>query len=219
MRELAYNVIGSVPRGAFNGERSPDTSQTNGGLCMIEIRIHGRGGQGAVVASKVLAEAVFAEGKWVQAFPSFGVERRGAPVAAFVRIDDSQVRLRNEIYEPDHIIVLDETLLGTGIPTAGLKSGGVVLINTPEPPDRFPDLAAFRVATVDASRIAVEHRLGSKAAPIVNTAILGAFVRAVPLCTLDSVATAVEANVPIKPKENAAATRAAYDAVLMAVPA
>ena len=186
---------------------------------MIEIRIHGRGGQGAVVASKVLADAVFAEGKWVQAFPSFGVERRGAPVAAFIRIDDRQVRLRNEIYEPDHIIVLDETLLLSGIPTAGLKPGGIVLINSPLPPDSYADLRDFRVCTVDASRIAVEHGLGSRAAPIVNTAILGAFVRVLPVSSLDALAVAVEANVPIKPQENAAATRAAYDAVLMAVPA
>jgi len=184
---------------------------------MIEIRIHGRGGQGAVVASKVLADAVFSEGKWVQAFPSFGVERRGAPVAAFVRISDSQVRLRNEIYEPDHIIVLDETLLATGIPTSGLKSGGVVLVNSTSAPDCFSELSAYRVATVDASGIALEHRLGTKAAPIVNTAILGAFVRVVPLCSLESVAAAIQDNVPIKPNENAEAARAAYSAVMMAV--
>lgn len=186
---------------------------------MIEIRVHGRGGQGAVVASKVLAEAVFAEGKWVQAFPSFGVERRGAPVAAFIRIDDRPVRLRNEIYEPDHIIVLDPTLLTTGIPTAGLKPGGVILINTPTEPAEWPDLSAFRVVTVDASRIAAEHRLGSRAQPIVNTAIAGAFVRAVPVCSLAAVEAAVMNNVPVKREENASAARDAYEAVKELVPA
>jgi 2-oxoisovalerate ferredoxin oxidoreductase gamma subunit len=180
---------------------------------MIEMRVHGRGGQGAVVASKALADAVFSEGKWVQAFPSFGVERRGAPVAAFVRIDDRPVRLRNEIYEPDHVIVLDPTLLSTGIPLAGLKEGGTVLINTPEPPESFANLGNYRIVTVDASRIAAEHRLGSKAAPIVNTAILGALIRVVPVCSLESLAKAVEANVPVKQAENAAAARVAYEAV------
>ena len=184
---------------------------------MIEIRVHGRGGQGAVVASKVLAEAVFADGQWVQAFPSFGVERRGAPVAAFIRIDDKPIRLRNEIYEPDHIIVLDPTLLSTGIPTAGLKPGGTILINTPLPPDEWKGLGPFKVATVDASRIAVEHRLGSRAAPIVNTAIVGAFIQVVPVCTLGSVAVAVKNNVPVKRDENAAAAIAAYDAVKIMV--
>src|SRR4030043_1710081 len=78
---------------------------------MIEIRIHGRGGQGAVIASEVLAAAFFKEGKYVPAFPAFGVERRGAPVAAFTRVDDQPIRIRHNIYEPDHIIVLDPTLM------------------------------------------------------------------------------------------------------------
>jgi pyruvate ferredoxin oxidoreductase gamma subunit/2-oxoisovalerate ferredoxin oxidoreductase gamma subunit len=186
---------------------------------MVEIRVHGRGGQGAVVASKVLAEAVFTEGQWVQAFPSFGVERRGAPVAAFIRIDDKPVRLRNEIYEPDHIIVLDPTLISTGIPTAGLKPGGTVLINSPLPPAEWTSLGPYRIATVDASRIAADHRLGSRAQPIVNTAIIGAFVNVVPVCSLDAVADAVKNNVPVKHEENAAAAREAYRAVVVMVEA
>ena len=79
---------------------------------MIEIRFHGRGGQGAVIASKVLASAIYKQGQYAQSFPSFGVERRGAPVAAFTRIDDKPILIRCEIYQPDHLIVLDPTLLG-----------------------------------------------------------------------------------------------------------
>jgi len=91
---------------------------------MIEIRIHGRGGQGAVIASEVLASAFFKEGKFVQAFPAFGAERRGAPVAAFARVDDQPIRIRHFIYEPDHIIILDPTLIESTQVDSGLKEGG-----------------------------------------------------------------------------------------------
>ena len=91
---------------------------------MLEIRTHGRGGQGAVVASEILAAAFFREGKHVQSFPTFGVERRGAPVAAFTRVDDQPILLRCEVYEPDHVMVLGETLVESVDTTAGLKSMG-----------------------------------------------------------------------------------------------
>ncbi|MFH1757891.1 MAG: 2-oxoacid:acceptor oxidoreductase family protein, partial [Pseudomonadota bacterium] len=97
---------------------------------MIEIRIHGRGGQGAVIASEVLASAFFKEGKFVQAFPAFGVERRGAPVTAFTRVDDQPIRIRNFIYEPDHIIILDPTLIESTQVDSGLKENGWIIINT-----------------------------------------------------------------------------------------
>ena len=97
---------------------------------MIEIRIHGRGGQGAVVASQIIAEAAFREGMHVQAFPSFGSERRGAPVAAFVRLDREPVLIRTEIYEPDGLIVLDQSLITQKLVdvTQGVKEGAWVLI-------------------------------------------------------------------------------------------
>lgn len=183
---------------------------------MIEIRLHGRGGQGTVVASKVLADAVFKEGKFVQAFPFFGVERRGAPVAAFIRIDDRPVRIRNEIYEPDHVVVLDETLIATGLPAKGLKEGGVILINTPLSPDKFSVLGRFRVCTVDASRIAVEHHLGTPASPIVNTSILGALVRVLKICSIESLSQAIIENVHIKPEANAKAAKVAFESVKIA---
>ena len=180
---------------------------------MIEVRIHGRGGQGAVVASKVLAAAVFREGRYVQAFPAFGVERRGAPVAAFTRIDDEPVRLRCQIYSPDHVMVLDPGLIKVVDVTAGLKAGGWVLINSEQPPSAFRLPSRFRVATVDASAIAFKYRLGPRTAPIVNTAILGAFVKATGIAGLQALIEAVRDAVPVKPDANARATREAYGAV------
>jgi 2-oxoacid:acceptor oxidoreductase gamma subunit (pyruvate/2-ketoisovalerate family) len=181
---------------------------------MIEIRFHGRGGQGAVIASKVMAVAVFKEGRWVQSFPKFGVERRGAPVEAFLRIDEEKILLRNNIYEPHHIIVLDATLIDAVDVTTGLHEGGLVLINTIKQPSDFPNLSAYKVACVDASRIAIKHRLGSPSAPIVNTAILGAFAKASGLMGIDSIAEAIVEDVPIKPDANAAAAREAYENVI-----
>lgn len=180
---------------------------------MIEIRFHGRGGQGAVVASKVLAAAVFKEGQYVQSFPAFGVERRGAPVTAFTRIDDRAIRIRCQIYEPDHIVVLDPTLLKAVDVTAGLKEGGWIIINSDRDPSAFDLPEKFRVATVDANPIAIKYHLGPKSAPIVNTAILGAFAKATGIVSLEAIAEAVREAVPRNPKGNVAATREAYDSV------
>ena len=184
---------------------------------MIEIRIHGRGGQGAVIASQILAEAAFREGMHVQAFPSFGSERRGAPVAAFVRLDEEPVRVRTEIYEPDGLIVLDQSLILQKLVdvTQGLKERGWILINSSLPPERFADLGEYRVATVDAAHIAVGHRLGSITAPIVNTAILGAFSTFTGLVGLEHIAEAIGATVPVKPEANVAAAREAAEAVVI----
>jgi len=180
---------------------------------MIEVRIHGRGGQGAVIASKVLAAAVFREGRYVQAFPAFGVERRGAPVAAFTRIDHEPIRLRCQIYSPDHVMVLDPGLMQVVDVTAGLKTGGWVLINSEQPPSAFRLPSRFRVATVDASAIAFKYRLGPRTAPIVNTAILGAFAKVTGITGLEALMEAVREAVPVKPDANVWATREAYEAV------
>lgn len=163
---------------------------------MIEIRIHGRGGQGAVVASKVLACALFAQGQWVQAFPAFGVERRGAPVAAFVRADEAPILLRCQIYQPDQLIVLDPTLIQAMDVTAGLHAEGLILINTQRQPHSFKNLSAFRVATVDASAIALRRGLGTPEQPIVNTAILGAYAAVSGVVTLEAVAKGIEESMP-----------------------
>jgi 2-oxoacid:acceptor oxidoreductase gamma subunit (pyruvate/2-ketoisovalerate family) len=180
---------------------------------MLEIRIHGRGGQGTVIASKALAAAFFAEGGYVQAFPAFGVERRGAPVAAFVRTDARPILLRCEIGQPDHLIVLDPTLLEAINLTEGLRTGGWVIINTPDPPEDVALSPSFRLATVDAGAIARAHRLGPANAPIVNTAILGAFAAATGLLGLDAVLEAIRQAVPARAAENVAAARAAAAAV------
>ncbi len=180
---------------------------------MIEIRTHGRGGQGAVIASEILAEAFFREGKYVQAFPAFGVERRGAPVVAFTRVADDEIRERCEIYEPDHLIVLDPVLIDTVNITAGLKKGGWIIINTNRPLGESELLDDYRVATVDANAIAIKYGLGSRATPIVNTAIIGAFAGATGLISLEAVVDAVEEFVPMKKKDNTKATREAFERV------
>lgn len=181
---------------------------------MRELRIHGRGGQGAVVASKILAVAFFREGHWVQSFPAFGVERRGAPVTAFVRISDAHILFRCEITEPDDLIVLDPTLVSAVNVTAGLKPGGTILINSDRPPEAYPELLHHHpVATVDANTIATRHGLGSKTQPIVNTAITGAFAASTGLLRLESVLAAIEEEVPIHPEENMDAAKEAAAAV------
>jgi 2-oxoacid:acceptor oxidoreductase gamma subunit (pyruvate/2-ketoisovalerate family) len=177
---------------------------------MIEIRTHGRGGQGAVIASEILAEAFFREGKFVQAFPAFGVERRGAPVVAFTRVADDEIRERCEIYEPDHSIVLDPVLIDTVNITAGLKENGWIIINTNRPMEGSGLLATYRIATVDANAIAVKYGLGSRATPIVNTAIIGAFAAATGLVSLEAVLNAVEEFVPLKKKNNTKAAEEAF---------
>jgi 2-oxoacid:acceptor oxidoreductase gamma subunit (pyruvate/2-ketoisovalerate family) len=181
---------------------------------MRELRIHGRGGQGAVIASKVLAVAVFREGQWVQSFPAFGVERRGAPVTAFLRIAEMPIRLRCEITAPDDLIVLDPTLVDAIDVTSGLKEGGGILINTDRPPSHYGALARrFRVATVDAGEIASRHGIGSRTQPIVNTAILGAFARWSGLVSLDAVCGAIGEEIGYRSESNMAAAREAADAV------
>jgi len=158
---------------------------------MIEIRIHGRGGQGGVTLAKIIATARFLAGDSVQAFGLYAAERSGAPLQAFCRFDREPIENRNLIYEPDHVIVLDPTLVGPAI-SGGLKAGGWILINTPEPPAAFA--AAFpanRLATVDATAVARDHELGTRSVPIVNTALAGAAGRLLEL-DLESIHKALE---------------------------
>jgi 2-oxoacid:acceptor oxidoreductase gamma subunit (pyruvate/2-ketoisovalerate family) len=178
---------------------------------MIEIRFHGRGGQGAVIASKILASALFKEGKHAQAFPAFGAERRGAPVIAFTRFDKKIITRRSMVYAPDHVVVLDEPILEVVDVTAGLKENGWILINTPKPPSAFSRWAKFRVATVDANRIAQENGLGSITSPVVNTVILGAFAKITGLVGVKAVLEGIQEYVPAKAEANVAAAKAAYE--------
>lgn len=180
---------------------------------MLEIRTHGRGGQGAVIASEILAAAFFREGKHVQAFPTFGVERRGAPVAAFTRVDDHPILLRCEVYEPDHVMVLGETLVESVDVTAGLKDGGWIIINTELPPSEFDFPEKYHVATVNASGIAVNHKLGTVTSPIVNTSILGAFCKVTGAVKIESVAESIKDYVPTKAENNIKAAHEAFESV------
>ncbi len=144
---------------------------------MVEIRIHGRGGQGGVTLAKLIATSRFLQDQSVQAFGLYAAERSGAPVQAFCRFDDRPITNRNLIYEPDHVIVLDPTLVGPTI-ARGLKPGGWILLNTPIRLDRFAEeFPEYSVGTVDATALARSHGLGTRSVPIVNTALAGALAR------------------------------------------
>jgi len=155
---------------------------------MIEIRIHGRGGQGAVTTGQITAIAAFYDGKYCQTFPMFGVERTGAPVQAFVRIDDKEINLRSEVYEPDIVLVLDASLLSAVDVTAGLKKGGAIIINSNKGPKELNLNGEFDVHTIDATSTAMA--LFKK--PIVNTPILGAFSALTQMVSIGSLEKAIE---------------------------
>ncbi len=179
---------------------------------MLEVRFHGRGGQGAVLASELLAHAAFLDGKWPQSFPFFGVERRGAPVTAYVRIDDRPIALRTSITVPDVVVVLETGLLRTVPVTDGLREGGLLLVNSALPPELIEVPIPVRTATVDATGIARARGLGSPTMPIVNTAMLGALARATGVVSLDAVRGSI-VHVPAKPRENREAAADGFAAV------
>lgn len=156
-----------------------------------EIRIHGRGGQGGVTAAELIARAAYKEGKWVQAFPYFGAERRGAPVKAFARISDEPILVRSQIYNPDYIIVLDESLLEVANVTEGLKKDGIIVINTTKKPSEI-DLHGYKIATVDATGIALKLELLVAGLPVVNTAMVGAFAKATGEIRIENVVEAIK---------------------------
>jgi len=143
---------------------------------MIEIRFHGRGGQGAVTSVELLALAAIEEGKFAQGFPSFGPERRGAPVLAFCRVDDKPIKLRCKILNPDVVVVLDGSLLAIQNPPADLREGGLIVLNTPKTAAEIRQEYGYThtLVLVDANKIAREV-LG---VPIVNTTMIGALLRA-----------------------------------------
>lgn len=166
-----------------------------------------------MIAAKILSAAAFKEGKSVQSFSSHGGERRGAPVVAFVRLDDRPIRIRCRIYNPQHLIVLSQSLLEKKNTLEGLKAGGWIVLNASDGAVEPELLGDFRWAVVDANSIAARKKLGSKYSPIVNTAILGAFARATGLVTIESVMAAIEEEVPLKKKENVEAAKEAYNQV------
>lgn len=172
---------------------------------MVQIRFHGRGGQGSVTAAELFAVAAFYDGKYTQAFPSFGVERRGAPVQAFLRIADSEIRLREQVTKPDYLIVQDPTLLGENSDVLeGTEKTKGILINT----DKTTWPSIKNAVCVPATKIALE-KIGK---PFINTAILGAFAAMTGLATLASLKKAVgERFSGSLAQTNIAALEAAYE--------
>ena len=179
---------------------------------MLEIRGHARGGQGMVTAFEILAK-IFGqmEGYYVQAFPAFGVERTGAPIQAFLRVSKTPILNRSKIYNPDLIVVFDETLLDQVPIFDGLEKNGAALLNTEKPIDKFKNFTE-NIFTVPATRISLEKGLGSKALPIVNSAMIGAILKVMGE-PLDIAKDIIAANVPTKPEANVEAAEVAHNSV------
>jgi pyruvate ferredoxin oxidoreductase gamma subunit len=151
----------------------------------VEVRWHGRGGQGVVTASELLAGAALAEGKYLQSFPEFGPERMGAPIRAFTRISDKPIEIHSHVYNPDVVVVLDPTLLGNPIITDGLSDEGKLIVNFSGTPDEVRKITKFmgRIYVVDATKIAMET-IGR---PIANTCCVGALVKVTGLVGMEKV--------------------------------
>ncbi len=177
---------------------------------LIEVRWHGRGGQGAVTSAELLARAAISEGKYAQAFPSFGPERRGAPVLSFVRISGKEpIRIRAEITQPDVVVVLDPGLLGIVNITSGLKADGMVVINTKKSAEQIKQDFGINssLATVDATKIAREL-LG---VPITNTTMVGALIKATDVVGLESVVEPLRHRFGRLAEKNIDAMKRAYE--------
>jgi 2-oxoacid:acceptor oxidoreductase gamma subunit (pyruvate/2-ketoisovalerate family) len=188
------------------------TSDYYGGIkVLVEVRWHGRGGQGIVTVSRLLAHAALLEGKHVQAFPEFGPERRGAPVTGYTRISDEPISIHSNIYNPNIVVIVDPTLLGSVELTRGLVEGGTVVANTKRSLDELKESLTTKKArfyTVNAVRIALDI-LGR---PIYNTAMLGALTKAVPLVTSESLNKVVMERFPRTVGEkNVAVMKRAYE--------
>ncbi len=181
---------------------------------LVEIRWHGRGGQGAVTSAELLAQAAINEGKYAHAFPSFGPERRGAPVLAFVRISSEQpVKTRAEITEPDVVVVLDPGLLPIMKVTSGLKANGVVVVNTRKRAEQIRQEFGINwtLATVDATSIAKEI-LG---VPITNTTMVGAVLRVTGVVKLESMLEPLRHRFDRLAERNINAMKKAYEETLV----
>jgi pyruvate ferredoxin oxidoreductase gamma subunit/2-oxoisovalerate ferredoxin oxidoreductase gamma subunit len=182
---------------------------------LVEIVFHGRGGQGAVTAANLLVAAALDDGnKGVQAFPFFGAERRGAPVRAFARISEYEVNLRSEIYYPDIVIVLDESIMDIVDVLKGLKKNGKILINTTKRLEDFDFSKRFKVATVDATGIALKNEILVGGIPVVNTPILGAVPKILDRVSLKSIQNTIKEKWKGELSEkNVKATQEAFDEV------
>jgi len=176
---------------------------------LVELRFHGRGGQGAVTAANILAAAAVSEGKYAQAFPYFGAERRGAPVEAYARVSDRPIERHSQVREPDIIVVLDPSIFELVDVTRGLKPQGLIIVNSTEAPIR----GKWRVWCVDATGIARKLGLVVSGWPVVNTSMLGALARASGLVSVESVDKSIRSYFPGKLGDlNARAAREAFSA-------
>ena len=175
---------------------------------LLEVRWHGRGGLGAVTSAELVARAAISEGKYAQSFPSFGPERRGAPVLAFLRISDEFIRTRTVISEPDVVAVLDPGLLHAVDVTAGLKENGKIIINSRKSPAALKSEFGYKspLAAVDATRIARET-IGM---PITNTAMIGALLKVTEAVKFDSVVEQLQERFGARAKGNIEAMKRAY---------
>jgi 2-oxoacid:acceptor oxidoreductase gamma subunit (pyruvate/2-ketoisovalerate family) len=180
---------------------------------MIEIKISGRGGQGVVLASQIIAGALFSQGMWVQSFPSFGAERRGAPVSAFVRADAEEITLRCGIYNPDWVVLFDAGLIDNSAATTGINAKTSILINGSKELQPTLQMAYHRCLSINATEIAEAHQLKTTSFTIVNTTMVGAFAGASGLMDIESAQKAISGMVPVKKEENAAAAVEAYQKI------
>ncbi len=179
---------------------------------MVEIRFHGRGGQGAVTSAEILAISAINSGKYAQAFPSFGPERRGAPVVAFSRISDEKILNRTKIYEPDIVIVLDPSIMTIVNVVEGLKDNGKLIVNTGKSADEIKKEVGrddITVGTVNATRIALDI-IGR---PITNIVMLGALLKVEPLIELNSIFEPLKERFGKIADKNIEASKLAYDQV------
>jgi pyruvate ferredoxin oxidoreductase gamma subunit len=181
------------------------------GVC--EVRWHGRGGQGAITSAQHLAQAAYLSGfLGVTSAPSFGAERRGAPVTASSRLSHTPLRMFSQVEIPDMVVVLDETLLVQDNAMAGMKEGGWLIVNTPRDPESIECGGRFSVATADAEAAAREARLIVAGTVMVNTAMLGAVAKATGLINLDTIQATLEHKYPPKAAEkNVAAARLTFE--------
>jgi len=179
---------------------------------LLEVRWHGRGGMGAVTSAELVARAAISEGKYAQSFPSFGPERRGAPVLAFLRISDAFIRIRTDIYEPDIVVVLDPGLLRAVDVTSGLKDKGKVIVNSSKSPADLKSEFGYKwpVATVNATKIAGET-IGM---PITNTAMIGALIKVTGAAKMEALAEQLQERFGARAKGNIEAMNRAYKEIL-----
>ncbi len=184
---------------------------------MHEVIWHGRGGQGVVIAAQILAEAAYIQGfKGVTSAPTFGPERRGAPLTASTRISSEPIRMVSQIERADISIVLDSSLLSAVNILATLKDGGLIIVNTPLKPDELNFDAKISVATVDAGNIALKHHLIREGKPIINTTMLGAFARASNLVSLEAMERGLKGKLSgAVSSANFAALRDAFEQTLI----